>query len=50
MYNVTFTEYWNTFFCWAKSDYKNAKQVIKTEARKGYKEYCKSINQEPIWD
>jgi hypothetical protein len=49
MNNVTFIEYWNSFFCWA-GDYKEAKSKIKTDARKGYKEYCEHIEQEPIFD
>lgn len=50
MNKVNFEEYWNSFFSWVKEEYKNAKQSIKKEAREGYKEYCRHIQQEEIWN
>lgn len=47
---VSFSEYYNTFFAWA-GNYKIADRKTKTQARKGYKEYCSHINQkELIWN
>jgi hypothetical protein len=47
---VDFKQYWNSFFCWVDVEYKQAKQGVKKQAREGYKEYCKSIKQEPFWN
>lgn len=49
MNKVTFKDYWNTFFCWA-GDYKQTTARIKKEARQGYKDYCRHIEQEPVWN
>lgn len=45
---ITFDEYWNSFFCWA-GEYERAPANIKKQARKGYKDYCKHIGQEPVF-
>lgn len=50
MNEVDFKQYWDSFFCWVNEDYKQAKQHIKRQAREGYRKYCESIEQEPIWN